>query len=312
MTCRIPRKNKSSHKQLHTKDSERKQAREISPSKTSIGNHVSDPDTDPDTDIVIVVGGQEFHERNRDFACSALIQRRVREHGRYRFNFGNATDVEEWILVRKLVNPFSGTCINKDNIQIALKWFKALEIHQGLEQCDQVLVDSMPSFPLKRSPFTHGLTMTSSDLDSVLATMPLAFKSNLAGSKQKCLEIVGQVLQESPFWLTLEFIEKIVYLLSSNPEIEAAWVDILKTYIPLSAANVVDDAFWKNPLAAVLILSGAESKNQQRAMRRQTGRIFGIIENVPPMTRISGLKKALKKDKVIRNLCPQSWRKSKK
>lgn len=266
---------------------------------------------DDGTGIVVVVGGKEFLEDSHSLACSAVLQDMVK-NGNRRIEFGSEKDPEEWAMVRQLLDPFSEARITKDNLKTALLWFDYLKIAKGIAQCDDVLDRKVIPFslPLKRSKYNNDIVMTASDMDEILEHMPLAFNFELPTSKQKCLDITLAVLKESPFWLGLGLIEKIVSLVLTYQGCNNCLLQGLLEYVPSANTLPVGDLLH-NPLFPLVILNGvqrkAEGKDKLGKMKRDMDRVLDVITGMNPRTTVTALKKALKKDKACKRVIAKKW-----
>ena len=94
-------------------------------------------------DVVIVVGGKEFHEYRQSLRCwsgffDAAFRSGMKESNTQRFEFYDK-DPKEWELVASLVSPMSADRVTMANVYKLLPWFDHLECKRGLEECDSLL-----------------------------------------------------------------------------------------------------------------------------------------------------------------------------
>ena len=100
-------------------------------------------------DLIIVVGGTEFHEFSQDVCRWSGYCRGALAHGmaevetkKLTFESGNP---EEWEWVRAFMAPRSTEKITAENVDVALVWFSDLNAAQGLAECDDFVVASLNS-----------------------------------------------------------------------------------------------------------------------------------------------------------------------
>ena len=94
-------------------------------------------------DVIVVVGGQEFHEFSQGLCCwsgyfNGAFRSGMKETETKRFEFPDR-DPYEWEWLMRLMAPLSSESVTKYNVFKALSWFDLLCVDRGLAICDDIL-----------------------------------------------------------------------------------------------------------------------------------------------------------------------------
>ena len=176
-------------------------------------------------DVVIVVGGKEFHEYRQSLRCwsaffDAAFRSGMKESKTQRFEFPDK-DPKEWELVASLASPMSADRVTMDNVYKLLPWFDHLESMRGLEECDSLLhTQAERALKLISEESIGNKTrsdVANAELQSCLTDiMPTSLEYNLQKSLRQCIIIVQNVLSHHAHILSLDDLKRIVSLMATH------------------------------------------------------------------------------------------------
>ncbi|CAB9522555.1 unknown protein [Seminavis robusta] len=106
------------------------------------GNHEGGTNKGEDwSDVVVVVGGVEFHESSHFLRAGsdyfeAAFRSGMKEAETKRFEFPDK-DPEGWKLIKSFLEPFSNVSVSAKDAEKLLPWLDEFCMPKGLELCDQ-------------------------------------------------------------------------------------------------------------------------------------------------------------------------------
>ena len=253
--------------------------------------------------VKIIVGGTEFQECRRTLQ-SWSNDPKFATASSVRFAGIRCSDPEEWRLIRSLMDPFdSKTRLCKANIAVAMKWFSILSVPQGLDECDKILTDQVVGvkLPLIKSKYTGDLSMTSDEMDDILFALPLALKYSRPRASEKCMGVIGLVLDAGPHWLTLEHLTTVTnIMLESQACCHHLWPSMVSHLPSCDTARSSDPTtLLRNDMFPMLLLSSIQGKEHARKAQRTMKRLASTVEAFDAKKKVGALKRELKKDKYL-------------
>lgn len=253
-----------------------------------------------DPDVVVVVGGQEFHEHSQILRSwseffDAAYRSGMKESQTGRFDFTDRNP-EEWKLLTSLLSPFSKEKVTKDNYEKVLSWCGELLIPKGLEECDRVIANDVWDKILSKP-----------DLQNMLDALSQSIENDLPLSKERGFRAVCNVCRKLKN-ISLDHFSHISTFIVSHEECRGQFLGALKDFLP--AEFPVDraqrDAIVTSAAFPLLLHAGL------KADRLKT-RLIQLVENPPGKAarRVGSamLKDDIASDAVIGSCFPRNWRK---
>lgn len=191
-------------------------------------------------DVVVVVGGEEFHENSHILKAyseyfGGSLRSGTKESRTKRFEFPDR-DPKEWTLIMSLLDPFDKkTKLRKDNVFTALSWFDEFSVTKGLHQCDRFLVAEM--IPCDDPSI---ISMTSERVSDVLLALEKGVDYKLPLTKARSFQLLRAILaKRDPLHPGLDDdrISKMLRLIEADVECRMELGDALESmfverYIP--------------------------------------------------------------------------------
>lgn len=204
------------------------------------------------TDVVIVVGGVEFHEHSW-FLCSwseyfeTALHSGMKETTSKRFEFPER-DPKEWELVVELAAPYSEATLTKENVHQLLSWFDQLCCASGLKACDNFLAKE----------FNKGV------IGTVFSDLEAAFQYNLNSYKNVCIQGLCHTLEKFPSAICKDTILRMCSLMKDHELCrERLWGPMMK-HLPDSISEQKRKVLFDNDLLSEMLHLAIHSGHQTR------------------------------------------------
>lgn len=221
-------------------------------------------------DVVVVVGGEEFHEsshflRYHSDYFEAAFQSGMKEAQQMRFEFPDKRP-EEWRMIKSLLQPFGEKKIDTNNLNVSVAWFDELCIPAGIHECDKYLSTRLQTYQADVSS-RYSLSNAGREFFSkvliraVLGYWRLCSQSNLVLSKPICYEVVRQLLEDYPAFVKRDRWPIICSLLSGNEECRRELWESFAQNLPPGVVDLQEpQALLSNALLPSLIFAEIHRK----------------------------------------------------
>lgn len=226
----------------------------ISDEVNSIGGHEQPHRTTRlrGPDVVIVVGGKEFHQNSHHLRSisdyfEAAFRSGMKESQTMKFDFPDKNP-DDWELVLALLEPFGSLALDQERLELALPWFDELGISVGVQACDKYLANQLCSGARKPSP---PLRQT---IDELLGNLQRSYQYELVDSREHCKKSVAKLLRSYPSSLNQDHWGLVCSLLAEYEGCRNGLWDILATNLSSGVlAQGEPDALLGNCLLPTLI-----------------------------------------------------------
>eukprot|EP00797_Seminavis_robusta_P016833 Sro2509_g329760.1 n/a (332) ;mRNA; r:2980-3975 len=208
-------------------------------SKCSGGNKTTDNDrasTGTDTsnawsDVVLVVGGVEFHESSHFLRASsdyfeAAFRSGMKEAQTKRFEFPDK-DPEGWRLIKSLIQPFSTATITAESAEKLLPWFDELCMPKGLMLCDETLGS------LATQNFNQTNTVGDKEVQGALEGLTVSARYRLPMTKVTRCDFIYAAFQTNLFqFASKENLRVLFEVMLSDETCRDKFFSLFQSYLP--------------------------------------------------------------------------------
>lgn len=214
---------------------------------------------EPDEDVVVVVGGVEYHERSKDLRAWSdyfvgAVRSGMKEAQSKRFQFPHMRS-QEWELISSILNPNKPGKVTISNYQAVLPWCSELSSKKGLDDCDGIIADIL---------FVRLRLSTAEEIDMVLEFLPLAVQHNLRRSKEQCFKHFQRIMMRTPLEFTLEQVKRLLPLVMEDKECDEKMWPSIRQFLPssLPTSDEKRKAMVETESFPLFLLAGIETKTK--------------------------------------------------
>ena len=227
-------------------------------------------------DVMVVVGGQVFHEYSYSLRCwsgyfDAAFRSGMKESKSKRFEFPNK-DPQEWELLRSLFVPFPREWVGVNNYHILYPWFELLGSSPGLHECDKVVYNISDVAQKKMKEEYFGELVTA---------IEICITWNREDAKNKAVECLRKLLEEEKLSIHIgKEIPRILSLLIQDGDTfrslrETLWMGVEKYLTEdddddtATRGHFDEDkmkSLMENPLLNQFILMKVQMLNAEKAL----------------------------------------------